>query len=236
MKRSTIINALVVFFVSVTVAASGQDTNSGNNNAPTTVTGATGTISQVNYGTDGSVQGFLIGSNTLLLFPTDICGGIGSLGAAGNSVTYSGTEFTTSSGFDTVEITSFTNDTTKATYTPPTHSLKPTAYGPTLGTIAQLNYGEGGSIDGFVFLAGGTSILVSTGVRASSTLISLLEKGATVSVTGTTSPALSACASSGTLEVVDASSLTIGSQTIVIAGGGTPFGGFGGFGNLGGHH
>ncbi len=235
MKRSSIIYTAAVFFAYLGSALNGQDTGGGTN-APTTVTNATGTISQVNYGTDGSVQGFLIGSNILLSFSTDICGGIGSLGVAGNSVTYSGTEYTTSSGFETVTITSFTNDTTKATYTPPTRSFKPAAYGPTSGTIAQLNYGEGGSIDGFAFSAGGTSILVSTGVRASSTLTSLLEKGATVSVTGTTSPALSACASTGTLEVVDASSLTIGSQIIVIAGGGTPFGGFGGFGNLGGHH
>jgi hypothetical protein len=235
MKRSTIINATAIFLVCVGSALNGQDTNSGNN-MPTAVTNATGTISQLNYGTDGSVQGFLIGSNILLSFPTHICGGIGSLGVAGNSVTYSGTEFTTTSGFETVEVSSFTNDTTKATYTLPTFNSKPTAYGPTSGTIAQLNYGAGGSIDGFVFSAGGSSILVSTGIRASSTLTSLLAKGTTVSVTGTTSPALSACTSTGTIEVVDASSLTIGSQTIIIAGGGTPFGGFGGFGGPGGHH
>jgi hypothetical protein len=236
MKHSTIVYTAAFFFACAGSILKGQDADSGNNSAPIAVTSATGTIAQVNYGTDGSVQGFLIGSNTLLLFPTNVCGGIGSLGVAGNSVTYSGTQFTVSSGFETVEVTSFTNGTTKATYTLPAHILKPTAYGPTSGTIAQVNYGDGGSIDGFVFSAGATDILVSTGVRASSTLTSLLEKGATVSVTGTTLPALSACASTGTIEVVNASSLTIGSQTIVIAGGGIPFGGFGGFGTLGGHH
>lgn len=232
MNRSIIITTTAaIFFLGINCALNAQDAGN-SENMLTTVTNTTGMISQVNYGTDGSVQGFLIGSNILLSFPTDICGGIGSLGVAQDSVTYSGTEYTTSSGFQTVLVSSFTNDTTKATYTAPTRNSKPTAYGPTSGIIAQLNYGSGGSIDGFVFSAGGSSVFVSTGVRASSTLTSLLVKGGTISVTGTTSPALSACASSGTLEVVNASSLTIGSQTIVIAGGGfgAPFGGFGGVG------
>ncbi|HUA21451.1 MAG TPA: hypothetical protein VMB25_22040 [Bryobacteraceae bacterium] len=210
-------------------ALNGQDAD-GANNMRTTVTNATGTISQLNYGADGSVQGFLVGTDILLSFPTDICGGIGSLGVAGNDVTYSGTAFTTASGFQTVLVSSFTNDNTKAAYTAPTFKSKPAAYGPTSGVIAQLNYSPGGAIDGFVFSAGGSSILVSTGPRASSTLSSLLVKGDTVSVTGTTSSALSACASTGTLEVVDASSLTVGGQTIVIAGGGSPFEGLGGLG------
>ena len=50
----------------------------------------------------------------LLLFPqTWICGGLATLGVVGNSVTYSGTEFTTTAGFSSVQITSFTNNTTK---------------------------------------------------------------------------------------------------------------------------
>ena len=79
-----------------------------------------------------------------------------------------------------------------------------------------------GSIDGFVFTpSGGTaSIFVSIGARASDTLQPLLTVGGTVSVTGMTSVSMSACSSTGTLEAVDATSLTIGTQTIVIAGGG----------------
>lgn len=197
----------------------------------TTVTNVTGTITQLNYGRGGNVQGFLVGSDTLLSFPSNICGGLGSLGVVGNAITYSGTEFTATSGFKTVQLTSFTNNTTSATYTAPT-SKSTATYGPTSGTIKQLNYAGGGSVDGFVFTASGasSSILVSTGVRANSTLTSLLTVGATVSVTGTTSSKLSACSSTGTLETVDASSLTIGSQTIVIAGGGFG-GGFGGHGH-----
>jgi hypothetical protein len=230
MKRS-IYCTLAVCAVAAAGALNGfaQEPDAGT--TATTVTNVSGTIAQLNYDNTGSVQGFLVGTNTLLTFPTDICGGIGSLGAVGNSITYSGSEVAASSGFETVVVSSFTNNTTKASYTAPSSSTSstPTTYGPTSGTLKQLNYAAGGTIDGFVFApSGGGSIFVSIGGRvgASSTLTSLLTAGATVSVTGTTSPAMAACTSTGTLESVDASSLTVGSQTIVIVGGG-----FGGRGN-----
>src|SRR5215472_12984828 len=83
-----------------------MDPPSGN---PTTITNATGTISQVNYGTDGIADGFLLGTNVLLIFPGFTTGGIAALGAVGNSVTYSGEAVANSSGFETVTVTSFTN-------------------------------------------------------------------------------------------------------------------------------
>ncbi|MBV8842807.1 MAG: hypothetical protein JO307_08350 [Bryobacterales bacterium] len=195
---------------------------------PTTVTNATGTITQFNYDDNGQVEGFLIGSNVLLEFGP-VCGGAGTLGAVGNSVMYSGAAFTSSSGFQSVEISSFTNNTTKASYAAPTSAA--VAYGPTSGTIKQVNYAADGSIDGFLFTPSGTSsIFVSTGAHASSTLKPLLTVGTTVSVTGKTTARMGACSSTGELEVVDATSLTIGGQTIVIAGGA----GFAGFGDRGG--
>lgn len=196
--------------------------------AATTVTSATGTITHLNYDTNGEVQGFLIGTNILLSFPSSICGGLGALGAVGNSVTYSGTSSTATSGFQSVRVTSFTNTTTKATYTAPTNSS--TAYGPASGTVKQVNYAGDGSIDGFLFTPSGgtTALFISTGSRASTTLTPLLTVGATVSVIGTTTPQMSACSSSGALEAIDASSLTIGTQTIVIGGGGGGRPGFGG--------
>jgi hypothetical protein len=51
-----------------------------------TVTNVAGAIAQLNYGADGTVDGFLIGTNTLLTFPARVSGGIATLGAAGNSV------------------------------------------------------------------------------------------------------------------------------------------------------
>jgi hypothetical protein len=192
----------------------------------------TGAIKQLNYGIGGEVQGFLIGTNVLLSFPSNICGGVATLGAVGNSVNYSGTAVTASSGFESVRVTSFTNNVTKATYTAPTTGS--TTYGPTSGTVKQLNYADDGSIDGFLFTASGSTLFVSIGYTSSTTLTSLLTVGATVSVTGTTSPSMSACSSTGTLESVNASSLTIGGTTVVIQGAGRPGFGFGGHGP-GGH-
>jgi hypothetical protein len=199
--------------------------------AATTVTGVTGTISQVNYGTDGAIEGFLIGTTTLLNFPTNVSGGIGTLGVSGNSVTYSGTEVTTSAGFSSVRVTSYTNNTTKITYSSSTTVSTAAAYGPTSGAVKQLNYGNDGTIESFIFTpASTTPLLVVTGSGADATLKPLLLVGATVSVTGTEQAAAptSACVASGVLTVVQASSLIISGQTIVITGVGN--GGNGGFG------
>jgi hypothetical protein len=233
MKRSTILGAVASLAILVGSASNGI-AQEATTTTTTTVTGATGTITQLNYGSGGEVQGFLIGTDILLSFPGNICGGIGTLGLVGNTVTYSGTAVTATSGFESVQISSFTNNTTKATYTAPTSGS--TAYGPTSGTIKQLNYTGNGSIDGFLFTASSSTIFVSTGFSASTTLTSLLTVGATVSVTGTTSANMSACASTASLEAVNASSLTIGSQTIVITGGnGGNGGGHGGPGGAGPH-
>jgi len=189
-------------------------------NTATTVTAATGTITQINYGDNGEVQGFLIGASALLSFASNVCGGVGSLGVAGNSVTYSGSASTTTAGFAFVRVTSFTNNTSAATYTAPSFSR--TTYGPTTGTVTQLNYTNSGAIDGFVYTPSGstTSIFVATGPRPSTTLTTLLTVNATASVTGTTSAQQSACSPTGTLETVDASSLVIGGQTLTISTGG----------------
>ena len=51
----------------------------------------------------GAVVSYLVGANTVLTFPTTVCAGVASLGAAGNAVTYSGTAITYSSGWEAVE-------------------------------------------------------------------------------------------------------------------------------------
>ncbi len=235
MKRSNTRGAiaLIALFTGSALNAMAQFPDATSSSTATTVTNVTGTITQLNYGTDGSVQGFLAGAKILLTFPTNICGGVSTLGVVGNSITYSGSAVTATSGFESVRITSFTNNTTKAAYTAPT-STTSTSYGPTSGTLKQLNYDGSGDIDGFVFTpTSASSIFVSTGSRASATLTPLLIVGAAVSVTGMTSLNMSGCAATGTLEAVNATSLTIGSQTIVIAGGGN--GGYGNPGGQGGH-
>ncbi|HTS75360.1 MAG TPA: hypothetical protein VMG40_04105 [Bryobacteraceae bacterium] len=194
-----------------------------------TVTNAIGTISQLNYGPGGNVQGFLVGTNVLLTFPGNVSGGVSSLGAAGNSITYSGTALTASSGFETVRVSSFTNTTTKATYTAPTSTSA--SYGPTSGTVTQLNYSAGGGVDGFLFNASGSSapVLVVIGPqRGNSTLASVLTAGANASVTGNSR----ASSVAGALTVVRATSLTISGQTFVFSGRGFG-GGFNGSGRPG---
>ena len=184
----------------------------------TAVTNVSGTIQQVNYSESGGpVESFLLGSNVILVFPGNVCNGVGSLGVAGNMVTYSGNAITYSTGFQTVNVTSFTNNTTKATYTQPTPA-KPSAYPATTGTIKQLNYGNNGAINGFLFSVGtSTTLFVDIGERPNATLTPLLKVGASVTVTGTVDPPV-ACAPTGTLTEVDASTLVINGTTITLNG------------------
>jgi hypothetical protein len=223
MINRTLLSTATLFAILAagTVAGIAQDHDGDDSNTSTTVTNVSGTIAQLNYGNEGTIEGFLIGTNVLLSFPANVAGGIGTLGVVGNSVTYSGTAVTNSSGFQSVRVTSFTNNTTKATYT--TTTATSTAYGPTSGTVKQLNYDPSGSIDGFLFTPSGstTAVFVATGSRASATLKPLLTVGAAISVTGTTAVNLTpVCVAAGTLLAVDATSLTVGGQTILITGGG----------------
>jgi hypothetical protein len=220
MKHTT--TCAVVLLAAAAIAAPAQTQDYTEVTATTTtVTNATGTISQVTYNGDGTVGGFLLGANILLTFPPNVAGGVGSLGAAGNSVTYSGAAPTNSAGFQLVLVSSFTNNTTKASYTSSTTPAT-TAYGPTSGSIKLLNYDLSGAVDGFVFAPSGssTTILVETGPVASTALKAALTVGASVSVTGTTFTAVNMCTVTGALTVVDASTLVLGGTTYVITGGG----------------
>jgi hypothetical protein len=185
---------------------------------PTPVGPVTATITQVNYDEGGgAVNGFLVGTNVLLTFSKPVCGGIGTLGTVGESVTYSGLARTFASGFQTVNVTSFTNGT--ITYPPPAATFpKPSPYPLTAGAITQLNYNpENGTIDGFVFTpTSGPKVFVAIGF-ANATLTPLLTVGASVSVVGVME-ALGACAPSGTMPAVDAWSLTIGSTKYRVGG------------------
>jgi hypothetical protein len=172
----------------------------------TTVGPVTATITELNYGENGTVNGFLVGTNVLLTFLKPVCGGIGTLAMVGSSVTYSGTAITNTSGFQTVFVSNFTNGS--VTY-PPATPARATAYPTTAGTIARLNYNpENGSIDGFVFTpSSGPQVLVYVG-PVNTTLASKLTAGASVSVTGT-QEAAEPCAMTGSITAILASSLTI---------------------------
>ena len=179
-----------------------------------TVTSA-GNISAYNYDDDGNINGFAIG-NVVLSFESDICAGISSLGVLTNFVTYSGTATTNSlTGVQSVSVTNFTNSSTGATYTstPSTPIISP--YGPTVGSVTDLNYGSAGNINGFIFTpTSGPVVLVVTG-QDSNTLDTVVKVGASVTVTGTTSTSKECVVPAST--VVKASTLLIGSTTIVIS-------------------
>jgi len=187
--------------------------------APTPVGPTTAPIARLNYDeSGGAINGFLIGTNTLLTFQRAICGGVATLGTVGDSVTYSGLTETLPSGFQIVNVTSFTNG--PITYPPIKNTGKLAAYVLTAGTITQLNYDpESGSVDGFVFTpASGPVVLLGLG-HVSSTLAPQLTTGAAVSVTGTTSTLPFSCPPAGSLPEVYASALTIGNTTYQIGGG-----------------
>jgi hypothetical protein len=210
--------ALILLAVLVSgIAAAMAD--EGHAPAPTPVGPTTAPIAELNYDeSGGAINGFLVGKNTLLAFQRPVCGGVGTLGSVGDSVTYSGLAETLPSGFQLVNVTSFTNGT--ITYPPIKNTGKLAAFALTAGTITQLNHDpESGSVDGFVFTpASGPVVLLALG-HVSSTLAPQLTTGAAVSVTGTTSTLPFSCPPAGSLPEVYASALTIGNTTYQIGGG-----------------
>jgi len=189
-----------------------------NGGVQTVVGPVTTTITALNYDESGAhVNGFLVGTNVLLTFSKNVCAGVSSLGAVGNTITYSGAATTFASGFQTVSVSSFSNTTTSASY-PPAPTPAPSAYAATAGTITALNYSEEGTVNGFLFTPSSSSAVFVDIGQPSTTLAPLLTVGAAVTVTGTLE-APSPCAASGTISEVNPSSLLIGSTTYPIMGG-----------------
>jgi len=183
----------------------------------TTVGPVTATITALNFDESGGrVNGFMVGSNVLLTFPKPVCGGVGALGAVGNTVTYSGTSSAYTS-MQVVRATSYTNGT--ITFTPAVRTPDAT-YAITAGTITQLNYSaHDGAVNGFVFTpTTGDKVYVSFR-SVSTTLAALLTKGAAISVTGTLQAA-DPCLPAGTISEVEATTLTVGGTAYPVGGNG----------------
>lgn len=224
MRKTVLITAamlLTAFASGVFTARADDDDHQGGGGATAATVGpVSAMITAYNYSESGAtVDGLLVGKNVLLTFSKPVCGGIETLGKVGDNVTYSGVALTYASGFQTVHVTSFSNGSIMY---PPAKPPKPSAYALTAGKISQLNYGETGLVNGFVFTpTSGPAVFVNVGIP-SATLAPLLTAGAAVSVTGTLeSP--SPCSTSGTISEVDASSLTIGTTAYPIS---APEGGF----------
>lgn len=216
MRPSSSLTVTALFTVlSGTALIADEGSHQGLDGATTATVGpVSAAITALNFSENGAaVDGILVGTNVLLTFSKPVCGGIGSLGAVKDNVTYSGVALTFASGFQTVHVTSYTDGS--LTYPPPAPP-KPAAYPATSGTVTQLNYSEFGTIDGFVFTPGsGPAVFVNTGTP-NTALAKALTVGATVSVTGTLE-APPQCSPKGTPGEVDASSLTINGTTYPIS-------------------
>lgn len=178
----------------------------------TAVASASGTIVQANYNDQGVIDGFIVDSSTLLKFPGRVCGGVTTLGAVGQAVTYSGTAYANATtGISAVRVSALTNTSTSATYTAPTTPTS-TAYAATDGTITRLNFDQAGGINGVLFtpLNSTTPVLVKFGggVR-DTTLTPLLVVGAAVNVVGTTTTGETYCGTAA-VSTVRATTLTVG--------------------------
>lgn len=185
----------------------------------TTVGPVTGAITALNYDADGrTVNALLIGaSETMLTFERPVCGGVGSLGKIGDSVTYSGSEVSFSSGFNSVRVTSYTDGSITYSHTMPAATAP---YPLTAGKITALNHDpREGAINGFFFTpTSGSEVFVDIG-HVDSAVAGLLAGAAPValSVTGIQLPSPH-CAKTTPLGVVVASSLTIGGTAYFVGG------------------
>lgn len=197
-----------------------QGSESADNSSITSVGPVTGTITALNYDADGrTVNGLFIGAtNTMLTFERPVCGGVGSLGKVDDSVTYSGSEVSFSSGFNSVRVTSYTDGS--ITYSHTTPALAPTRYALTAGKIKALNYDpRDGAINGFFFTpTTGPEAFVDIG-HVNGTVAGLLAGAVPValSVTGAELPP-PPCAKTAPIGVVVASSLTIGGAVYAVGG------------------
>jgi hypothetical protein len=132
-------------------------------------------------------------------------------------VTYSGSEVSFSSGFNSVRVTSYTDGSISYSHTT---AAEPTPYALTAGKITALNYDpRDGAINGFFFTpTTGSEVFVDIG-RVNSAVADLLAGTAPValSVTGVELPS-PPCAKTPPIGVVVASTLTIGGTAYLVGG------------------
>lgn len=177
----------------------------------------TGTIVQLNYNHDATVNGFLLTGSVLVNLPPPIANKIGSSLSPKDSLSVTGYESTDStSGLTVMMAQSLTDSTAKISVTLPTPSTT-TVTGS--GTISQLNYGGRGDVNGF-WLDASTLLLVPPIAPGTADAFTV---GASVTYTAYTRTTLN------NTTVLNPTALTVGGNTITLTGpGGGGFGGPGG--------
>jgi hypothetical protein len=107
----------------------------------------TGAISQLNYGPELEVRGFVLNNNTIVTFPPHAGVTLSPVVKSGDNVTVSGYQSNTYSGLQRLDLTSLTDATSGKTFTIPQPGQF-TSYGGE-GRVTQLNYNDQGEVDGF---------------------------------------------------------------------------------------
>jgi hypothetical protein len=167
---------------------------------PLAASTVTGTISQLNYGPDGRVEGFVVTPNILVSLPPDWAIEVELLARTGNQVTAIGTFTPAPSGMQILEVQTLTVAGRTLTLAEPS---PPVPYAAS-GIIRSLNYGRQGEVNGFVLENG---ILARTPPMGTSD-VSVVKPGATISISGF------ARSTPGGRTVVEVQSITANGQTI----------------------
>jgi hypothetical protein len=142
-------------------------------------TSISGPISQLNYGPEFELNGFLIGQDTLVTFPPNAGYAIAPFLEVGNTVKAEGYAAKMENGLKRFTPVDLQNVTTGKSFTIPLPREISIYAG--AGTVTQFNYNDQGEPDGFVF---GNGVLAKTPTAFSAILRSLLHPGAPVAISG----------------------------------------------------
>lgn len=170
-----------------------------------TYTTLSGTVAQLNYNREAEVSGFLLDKNTLVELPRRAAAVAGATLHQGDSVQIAGMLETAPTGFKMLRAQSLQDRTSGKNFAEP----QPGAAAPYSGSgrIQQLNYGPGGTVNGFL-LDNGVMANVP-GFNANNP--SSIKVGATVTVAGFARTTM------GSRTAVDVQTLTANGQTVTMA-------------------
>ena len=142
-------------------------------------TAVLGPVTQLNYGPEFELTGFLVGIDTLVAFPAQTGYVIAPNLKVGDTVKVAGFKSSTPTGLKRIEPLELANLSNGKSFTIPSQE-RTTVYACS-GTVAQFNYGAEGQEVGFVLDSG---VLARTPPSFSSVLRSLLRTGTPVAISG----------------------------------------------------
>lgn len=171
-------------------------------NALAPVQNTSGSITQLNFGPEGDLDGFVLSNNTLVHIPPDWSARLDGVARAGPQVRVSGYVAPAASGLQVMDAQTLSMDGRNFSAVQPS---QPAPFAGS-GVIRRLNYGPQGEVNGFV-LANGT-FAKTPPFGASSD--SILKPGSNITFSGFVH------ASPTGKSVVDVQSITVNGQTIAL--------------------